>query len=298
MSTNHPEDLEYNDGLGDLLREKEKKEFSWLKTIVVMVVLIGLVFLGLILTFMIGKSLLDKHSSNQIPDSVMKNLEKMEKDMETNFEPKEASANLVASTANKTVVPVAKKAEPVKKEPAPKPAAKIEPKPPVKEKPVQPVKKQAEPKPSVKAEKPVAAPAPKVQKEAVKPVKKAEPAPKPAVKTDVKPLKEKAVKEKPAAAVKKEQPVKKETVSKPVAKAPADVNGTPFKVLLGKFSTENEARNLQKRLKAQNIDAYVWFSSQDAAFMVQIGAFKNSIEAEHAVNKFRQKGYNPSILQK
>ena len=34
------QEFEYNDGLGDLLREKERREFSWLKTTIVFLVVI------------------------------------------------------------------------------------------------------------------------------------------------------------------------------------------------------------------------------------------------------------------
>ena len=36
-------DLEYNDGLGDLLREKEKLEFSWIKTSTVLVFVLAII---------------------------------------------------------------------------------------------------------------------------------------------------------------------------------------------------------------------------------------------------------------
>ena len=44
MLDNNQDDFEYNDGLGDLLREKEKHEFSWSKTLIVMVVIIIVCF--------------------------------------------------------------------------------------------------------------------------------------------------------------------------------------------------------------------------------------------------------------
>jgi cell division septation protein DedD len=252
MASIPPEDLEYNDGLGDLLREKEKREFSWIKTIVVMVLLIGLVFLGLMLTFMIGKSLLDRGSKGQVPESVMKNLEKMEKDMENGFEPKDASGNFKAATAN-----TASPAKPATPAPAVQPKPIVAQPAPVKPAPVKPA-----PAPAAPAK-------PIEHKPQPKPAPKAAPAPKPVEKKIAKPA------------------------AKPVSSA-----DTSFKVLLGKFPTQDEARSLQKRLKAQNIDAFVWFSAQDSSYVVQIGAFRNGREAEAAVTRFREKGYNPFILQK
>mgnify|MGYP003331015553 CR=1 FL=1 len=49
-------ELEYNDGLGDLLREKEEFEFSWAKTSIVLISVIAIIFLGLTLIFKASKS--------------------------------------------------------------------------------------------------------------------------------------------------------------------------------------------------------------------------------------------------
>jgi len=54
------DELEYNDGLGDLLREKEKLEFSWGKTAVVLVTVIILIFLGLTFLFNVGKNIVSE----------------------------------------------------------------------------------------------------------------------------------------------------------------------------------------------------------------------------------------------
>jgi len=56
--SNIEEDFEYNDGLGDLLREKERKEFSWVKTIVVLVSVLGVIALSVVLVVRIGKRLI------------------------------------------------------------------------------------------------------------------------------------------------------------------------------------------------------------------------------------------------
>ena len=58
MEENRKDDLEYNDGLGDLLREKERLEFNWIKTGLVLLGLIGIIFLFLVFVFNIGKRLL------------------------------------------------------------------------------------------------------------------------------------------------------------------------------------------------------------------------------------------------
>ena len=48
--------LEYNDGLGDLLKEKEKYVFSWPKTIIVVIIIIGIILVALSIIFSWGKT--------------------------------------------------------------------------------------------------------------------------------------------------------------------------------------------------------------------------------------------------
>jgi hypothetical protein len=55
---NQDNQLEYNDGLGDLLREKEEYEFSWAKTSIVLISVIAIIFLGLTFVFKVSKSYL------------------------------------------------------------------------------------------------------------------------------------------------------------------------------------------------------------------------------------------------
>jgi cell division protein FtsN len=66
------DELEYNDGLGDLLREKEKLEFSWGKTAVVLGVVIVLIFIGLTFLFNVGKNIVTETetSGTEIVDTV------------------------------------------------------------------------------------------------------------------------------------------------------------------------------------------------------------------------------------
>ncbi len=52
--------LEYNDGLGDLLREKQRRQFSWAKTIVVLIATIFIIFMALTLAFNLGKSFFNR----------------------------------------------------------------------------------------------------------------------------------------------------------------------------------------------------------------------------------------------
>ena len=56
--------LEYNDGLGDLLREKEKLEFSWAKTIIVLCSVVFAIFIGLTFLFNVGKNILTQEQTD------------------------------------------------------------------------------------------------------------------------------------------------------------------------------------------------------------------------------------------
>jgi cell division septation protein DedD len=66
MTDNQQQDeFEYNDGLGDLLREKEKREFSWIKTTIVLFLLIGVCAFTIKIFYNASQSLLAKKSGTQ-----------------------------------------------------------------------------------------------------------------------------------------------------------------------------------------------------------------------------------------
>ncbi|RAP33875.1 hypothetical protein DID75_01145 [Candidatus Marinamargulisbacteria bacterium SCGC AG-410-N11] len=50
------DELEYNDGLGDLLREKERLEFSWKKTTIVVLSMLFIILVGVYTLLTIGKN--------------------------------------------------------------------------------------------------------------------------------------------------------------------------------------------------------------------------------------------------
>ena len=79
------DEFEYNDGLGDLLREKEKKKFSWAKTTIVLSVLIFLIFVSLTLVFNFSKSVFTgetQKSPQQYEHQVDKNTDAEENSFE------------------------------------------------------------------------------------------------------------------------------------------------------------------------------------------------------------------------
>ncbi len=130
--TDNPEHLEYNDRVGDLLREKEKPAFSWASTASLMAAIITVAIVGLVGAFFIGKTLFSSQRRS-VPRS-------------------QIVVTTVPLPPAPEAVPVAPKPVP-QSEPktllkeTPKPEAKLKPKTEAK-----PVIKNAAPKAEVKAE--------------------------------------------------------------------------------------------------------------------------------------------------
>jgi len=66
MSDENKDEFEHNDGLGDLLREREKLEFSWSKTIVVICSLFSVVTIGIYFIFNVGKNVIESEVKENI----------------------------------------------------------------------------------------------------------------------------------------------------------------------------------------------------------------------------------------
>jgi len=66
MSDENKDEFEHNDGLGDLLREREKLEFSWSKTIVVICSLFSIVTIGIYFVFNVGKNVIESEVKENI----------------------------------------------------------------------------------------------------------------------------------------------------------------------------------------------------------------------------------------
>jgi len=60
------DELEYNDGLGDMLRQKDGLEFSWARTTIVTVVLLAIVFIGVTFGIKYAKNQLIHTETTQI----------------------------------------------------------------------------------------------------------------------------------------------------------------------------------------------------------------------------------------
>ena len=108
---NENENYENNDGLGDLLKEREKLEFSWAKTSVVVGVLLAIIVITGVFIVKFGKNIVSKSSSNtntaQVEESYINDRTKAS---DSN------NSNQTASKSNKVTHAVSEK------EPAPKPS--------------------------------------------------------------------------------------------------------------------------------------------------------------------------------
>ncbi len=119
------DNLEFNDGLGDLLREKESRQFSIQRTMIVLVVFVAVVFVVLLATVKLGAKFLftsmDKPATVQTTDidsdALFRELAEMERLMAQKKE-SQATSDAVATQAQPTsaikgVVPPTKKENPV-----------------------------------------------------------------------------------------------------------------------------------------------------------------------------------------
>ena len=91
--TNENENYEHNDGLGDLLKEREKLEFSWAKTSVVVGVLLAIIVLTGAFILKFGKDIISKSSSNSSTAQIEKSYID-DKSIETSETQKKEASNL------------------------------------------------------------------------------------------------------------------------------------------------------------------------------------------------------------
>ena len=283
------DNLEFNDGLGDLLREKESRQFSIQRTLIVLVVFVVVVFLVLLATVKFGTKFLftstDKTATVQTQDidsdALVRELAEMERLM-AQKKGSHATSDAVVAEATptppvKAIVPPAKTSTPTVN------AAPVAPKPVVKE------------VPKVVA-KPVVKDVPKV---VLKPVVKEVPkgVSKPVVKEVPKGVSKPVVKDIPKVVSK---PV---AVSKPAAikrdLQPKPQGVFPYKVIVGTFSNKTNALSLKDELKKHGVDAFLWERHTDGQdwHAVQAGAFPTQDSAQRFAAELRKKGYPAYVLR-
>lgn len=97
-------DLEFNDGLGDLLREKERLEFSWIKTATVFIFILSVIIAVASLLFKSGKTFLKNQSAQAIPYEYtapqVASFDDTKADSTTASEVKKTSKNLAQSKSD------------------------------------------------------------------------------------------------------------------------------------------------------------------------------------------------------
>jgi cell division septation protein DedD len=112
MNKKNPDNLEFNDGLGDLLREKEDRQFSLRRTVTVLLLFVLVVFLVLFVTVKLGTRFLftptDTESTVQTAkidnDALVRELAEMERLMsEKKAVNPEAATKVTAPVVSKSV---------------------------------------------------------------------------------------------------------------------------------------------------------------------------------------------------
>jgi cell division septation protein DedD len=291
MNKKNPENLEFNDGLGDLLREKESRQFSLKRTLIVLVVFVAVVFVVLLLTVKVGTKFLfsptDKINTVKTEDidsdALVRELAEMERLM---AEKKAQESPLEMAVTPSAQTPAKVEAEPSSREAT---RAPLQPPVPAKSKAPVPTKaKDAEVVPvTIPAKSKATVPA-KAKDAEVAPVKKGAPVsevPVKAVSPAAKPVPKPTVSvtiQKPSPAVKKSAPI------------------FPYKVIVGTFSEVENARVLQTELKQQGIEAFLWDRDTDGKrwHAVQAAAFPDQASAQRFVATLRKKGYPAYVLRK
>ena len=303
-------DLEYNDGLGDLLREKERFEFSWVKTLASVLVVILVLYLGVTILFKLAKSMVetsDVATHTEAPATASSQDELVDEILAT------SSMTTATPTQNTPPAPSQEPAPvlPVKNPPAP-PKQVVAPQPTPAPKPVpkemKEVKKSAQKQVVNPVVAPVAAAAPvqhvndprlttkrvtrtasrflpkneiKVAKEDTRAIK---------IQEDRAEEKEKTVK-----AVKTVNAVKTVQAAKPEA---GQTSAQSFKVIAGSFITRKNAETLKQQLVAKGIETYIWATSdnqKDTVYRVQVGSFKSKDVAQRQQSELNAKGVETYI---
>jgi len=83
-------------------------------------------------------------------------------------------------------------------------------------------------------------------------------------------------------------------------KKPMATKNLAYKVIVGTFSSKDNARKLIQKLKSKKISSFMWVSKQvsQTFYKVQVGAFPSRKEAEAFRVKISKKGFQSYIFQK
>ncbi|MBA94425.1 MAG: hypothetical protein CMP21_01515 [Rickettsiales bacterium] len=120
MSDQNKDEFEHSDGLGDLLREREKLEFSWSKTIVILFSLFAVVIVGIYFIFNVGKSVIKTEIAEKIESKIVP-VQEEKKKTQKSISKKQSSvkkSKIITSkrvNSTKNPAPTSKKLTPKKK---------------------------------------------------------------------------------------------------------------------------------------------------------------------------------------
>jgi len=292
-SRENRDDLEYNDGLGDLLREKEHFEFSWVKTLASVLVIVIVLYIGVMILFKLAKSMVENPETTA-PTTVVNDphQELVDEILST--------SSMNVQTPTQDMVPLAPTLPPVEDvQPKQLPVKKA---PAVTEtKPVKPIEKRDVTAKSVPA--PQAAQAPVVEpshndrrltgKRVSRSTTPRTPLPVPVAA----PVQSYKPASKPVHTVKTvEKTVKK--AAPVVSAAPAASSEQAYKVIAGSFITRDNAESLKKQLASKGIATYIWATTDnqhDTVYRVQVGSFKRKDVAQRLQSELNSKGVETYI---
>jgi len=332
------QEFEYNDGLGEFLQEKDKPEFSWGKTAIIIgsIVVVLILFLGF--SFNIGKQLwLKKNNNNNIKqiekfghEDITQRINDIEKEKKRMIEKIEADVEPPTLITNQSTNDTDTLPKPILITPKPKRTIPDTPAPQKKQNNVsvtikntpaltvtQISKSELLPKPSVQPTKAI-----EISKKSIagKPITIQSPIKqKPIVlsnipKNDKQEIPQTEITSKKAEItsknVQKENeekiipPTKKiqstAVIQKPIKRAFFLPSRYPFKVIVGSFSDKKNADEFKKQLSARHFEAYIWVYHGEGKkyYRVQVGAFKTREQAIEYIDTIKKDGLDAYIVKK
>ncbi len=262
MSDHDKEQLEYNDGIGDLLRNKDTRKFSWIKTGVTLILFIIGVFATLNFLFSYGKSILSK--------PVDKKTEVLNEQFQSDF-------NKIEDANTKTNQEIDAPATPATDLPTPA-AENLEEQKSNTKSGVKLISKSApQSTPAITPEKAVTVTKPEVKL-----------APKPIInisKSDHKKPEIKEIKTITATLKKEPKATKK--------------SGSPFKIISGSFDNIKSANDLKVTLTQKGYPSFIKTISQNGKplYQVQSGAFSSKAKATQFKTALDKHGVTSAIVE-
>lgn len=318
------DDLEYNDGLGDLLKEREQFEFSWLKTVASVLVIILALYVAVTVLFKLAKSMVENTETTSTETTTVVPLSHdalVDEILST------ASATVVSPTPNtpsevapqpaQQAVPETKpvtmptpttKTPPAPTQPSAKPtSAKTSPTQAKNESAAEVIKYQLSHKTDTKNSQKTGHTKSVVTPEPAKSVSKSSPAV-----PISKHVQTQAVQTPPQLAehvqlsrltkrtVTKSSSTKLVETTKPSTKTgqPSSTGSGSYKVIAGSFISRGNADVLRAELAKKGITTFIWSTTDhnnETVYRVQVGSFKSKDVAQRLQSELNSKGVETYI---